>query len=260
MFINPATYLSNPIRIISLVPSITELLFDFGLKKEIVGITKFCIHPKALFNTTEKIGGTKNVDIKKIIDLNPDLIIANKEENVQQQIDQLAKLFPVYLSDVSDYTTAITMISEVGLLTNKKKAAEGIINSIEKSFEVEKTIGAKKKKVAYLIWNNPYMSVGSDTFIASMIEKAGFENIFDNEKRYPPISLEELQQKKPDIILLSSEPDPFKTKHVEELKQHFVTTPITLVDGEMFSWYGSRMLLMPGYFKNLVSEIEKIDG
>ncbi|MCY7292586.1 MAG: helical backbone metal receptor [Ferruginibacter sp.] len=257
MFINPATYLSIPSRIISLVPSITELLYDLGLQNEIVGITKFCIHPKVLFNAKEKIGGTKNINIKKVISLAPDLIIANKEENIKEQIEQLAVHFPVYLSDVNDYKSAVQMLIDVGILTNKKTAADDIYNRIEKAFETEKRVATKQKKVAYLIWNDPYMTVGGDTFISNMIQKAGLENIYKNEKRYPQITVEDLQKKQPDVILLSTEPYPFKEKHIDELKKHFVKTTILLADGEMFSWYGSRMLLMPTYFKTLMLEIDK---
>ena len=260
MFINPTTYLPTPLKIISLVPSITELLYDLGLQNEIIGITKFCIHPEVLLHTKEKIGGTKNINIKKVVHLVPDLIIANIEENIKEQIEELAGHFPVYLSDVNDYKSAMQMIVDIGLITKKKIEAENIFNRIEKAFEAEKMTATKPIKVAYLIWKDPYMTIGGNTFISDMIEKMGLKNIYKNDERYPQITLEELQKKEPDVILLSTEPYPFKEKHLEELKNFFPTTIILLADGELFSWYGSRMLLMPPYFKTLLLDIEKALG
>lgn len=254
MFLNPANHTSPPQKIISLVPSITELLFTLGLEEQTIGITKFCIHPSNWFTTKQKIGGTKNINIQKIIALAPDLIIANKEENVKEQVEELASLFPVYLTDVNSYASALQMILEVGVITNRKKEAKNIAENIE--INLEKNITCKQKiNVAYLIWKDPYMTIGGDTFISNLLEKIGLENVYKNEKRYPHITIEDLQTAQPAVVLLSSEPYPFKEKHLLELKNHFPQTKILLADGEMFSWYGSRMLLMPAYFKKLIEEI-----
>ena len=257
MFINPDSSYFGASKIISLVPSITELLCDIGLQDQLIGVTKFCIYPKTIFGAKEKIGGTKNINIKKIIALAPDLIIANNEENVKEQIEELAQLFNVYVSCVDTYKAALQMILDVGQITNTKAATETICSNIETGFKRLPFAPAPPKKVAYLIWKDPYMTVGGDTFISDMLRAAGFKNMYENNKRYPVVTLQELQKNQPDLIFLSTEPYPFKEKHVKEMQQLFVKTTIVLVDGEMFSWYGSRMLLMPEYFKKLVQSIEE---
>ena len=257
MFISHTSSIPSPKKIISLVPSISELLYHLNLDKETIGITKFCIHPLSWKQSKQKVGGTKNINIQKIIELSPDLIICNKEENVKEQVEEIAKFFPVYLSDVNSYESALQMIEKVGEITGRKIEAENIVKKIETNFEDELFTITKNKRVAYLIWKDPYMTVGGDTFINDMLEKIGLINIYNNEKRYPKITIQEVQQAKPDVILLSSEPYPFKEKHIAELKNHFSESHILLADGEMFSWYGSRMLLMPAYFKKLLLEIEK---
>ncbi len=257
MFISPNSYTLSPKKIISLVPSITELLYHLNMDTEIIGITKFCVHPALWQQTKHKVGGTKNININKIIELAPDLIICNKEENVKEQIEEIAKLFPVYLSDVNSYGAALQMITEVGKISNRKIEAENIVKEIETTFEKEKIIITNNQRVAYLIWKGPYMTVGGDTFINDMLKKIGLSNIYHNQNRYPQITLEDLMNVKPEVILLSSEPYPFKEKHIAEIKNHLPTTKILLADGEMFSWYGSRMLLMPAYFNQLLLKMEK---
>jgi len=260
MFISQKTYLQHPTKIISLVPSISELLYDLNLQTETIAITKFCVHPVTWHKTKEKVGGTKNLSIKKIIDLAPDLIICNKEENVKEQIEEISKLFPVYLSDVDSYESALQMIIDVGKITKRKMEAESIVNKIENAFKNELSTITQHRTVAYIIWKDPYMTIGSGTFINDMLQKIGLINIYNKETRYPQITIENLQHANPDVILLSSEPYPFKEKHITAFKKLFERTKILLADGEMFSWYGSRMLLIPEYFKKLLLEIEKNDN
>jgi ABC-type Fe3+-hydroxamate transport system substrate-binding protein len=240
-----------PQRIISLVPSQTELLFTFGLENETVGITKFCVHPKAWFKTKVRVGGTKTVNTDLIHQLNPDLIIANKEENVKDQIEALAADYPVWLTDVNNLSDALQMIADIGILTGKPAAGYALIDSISKAFN-KMTAIEKPVKTAYLIWRKPYMTIGSDTFIHDMLHHCGFENIFAHEARYPEINIRDLQIANCRLLLLSSEPYPFKQKHIEELKSFLPQTKIILADGEFFSWYGSRLLQAPGYFKKLI--------
>ena len=237
-------------RIISLVPSQTELLADLGLDKEVVGITKFCIHPEHWFRSKTRVGGTKQVNIDIIHQLQPDLIIANKEENVKEQIEALAKKYPVWISDINNLDDALVMIRETGLMTGKQIAAQKITEQIAEGFAALTTPGYKLR-TCYLIWKDPYMTVGSDTFIHSMLEAAGFENVFSERKRYPVIKIEDLKQSGCELLLLSSEPFPFKQQHIDELQQQLPKTKIMLVDGEMFSWYGSRLLRAPVYFHHL---------
>lgn len=258
---------SPPKRIISLVPSQTELLYDLGLKEKVVGITKFCIHPLEWFNTKPRIGGTKKIDFKKISELNPDLIIGNKEENERLQLEELMKHYPVWVSDIKNLEQAIKMINSIGELTNRKEKSTEINIEIIAQFKklVERPVGSKiqtgnlndgAKRVAYFIWKKPLIVAGKNTFINDMLMKCSYENAFiECEKRYPEISPGELQRANPEIILLSSEPYPFKEKHITEFQKICPGAKIILTDGELFSWYGSRLLKAPEYFLNLTGKI-----
>ena len=248
-----------PKRIVSLVPSQTELLHYLGLEAETAGITKFCIHPKEWFDTKTRIGGTKTIDIKRIRELNPDLIIANKEENVKEQVDELATHFNVWVTDVNNVADALHMIHDIGTLTVRVKEAKQLAIKIESAFS---TISqpATPVKTAYLIWKEPYMTIGGDTFIHDILQQAGLQNIFAGQTRYPEVSVAALQNIKPQLIILSSEPYPFKQQHIDDLQQQLPGTAILLADGEMFSWYGSRMLLIPQYLNTLLSDINRLSA
>ena len=242
-------------KIISTVPSQTELLYDLGLRDEVIGITKFCIHPAVWSQTKTRIGGTKNLDINKITELKPDFILANKEENVKEQIEMLSSYFTTYVSDVSNLEDAIEMIADVGELFRKKFKARRIIKQINNNFNnfKLKTANNKPKTVLYLIWKNPYMTVGSDTFIHDMITRCGLINVFGEMKRYPEITVEQIAEIKPDFIFLSSEPFPFKEEHIKELQAIVPTSKTLLVNGEYFSWYGSRLIKSVDYFTDLIN-------
>jgi ABC-type Fe3+-hydroxamate transport system substrate-binding protein len=244
---------SAPKRIISLVPSQTELLFDLGLDEEIIGITKFCIHPADRVKTKVKIGGTKTLDINLIKELKPDLIIGNKEENERSQVEELMQSFPVWMSDIADLEGAIDMIQRVGELVGRNGETEKLTQSINVEFKKLK-IKPNGLRVAYFIWRKPYIVAGKGTFIDDMLQKCGLTNAFDAE-RYPKVNAVQLLNIKPDVILLSSEPYPFKGKNIAEFKALLPDAVIKLVDGEVFSWYGSSLVLAPYYFKNLVSEL-----
>lgn len=241
----------KPQRIISLVPSQTELLHYLGLENEVVGITKFCIHPKEWFTSKTRIGGTKNLDIPLIQSLKPDLIIGNKEENVKEQIETIAVNFPTYMSDVNSYQDALKMIQDLGNLFEKAEMAESLTRKIDLGFN---KIPSFNKRILYFMWNNPYMVAGRNTFIGQLLEKIGFENAWtDSNGRYKEISAEEILHLKPDICLLSTEPFPFKEEHIHSFTM--MNLKAAIVDGEMFSWYGSRMALMPNYFTKLHQEL-----
>ena len=251
----------SPQRIVSLVPSQTELLHDLGLEEEVIGITKFCIHPAEWYRNKKRIGGTKQLDIELIRSLKPDLIIANKEENEQSQIEALSAHFPVWISDIQTFSGAKKMILEVGKITGHYFEAIGLLKKIDTAFdelasEVKKRI---PQRAAYLIWNNPMMAAGNNTFINSMLEACGFVNAFHHLSRYPEITDAGLLEANPDYILLSSEPFPFNQKHQEEFTRRFPGTKILCVDGEMFSWYGSRLQYAPAYFLSLFEQIKAVD-
>ena len=244
------TVSSSPRRIISLVPSITELLSDLNLSDEVVGITKFCIKPENWYRHKTRIGGTKNLNIELIRQLRPDLIIANKEENLKEQVETLQKEFPVWISDVSNFKDAMDMINSICQLTNRENESSQLITSIRGEFE--KLHAPKHRlKAAYLIWQDPYMTVGGDTFISDMLHKAGFENVFAFQDRYPTITPPDIESSHCEILMLSSEPFPFNSNHQSLLQNEFSHTKLILVDGEMFSWYGSRLCYAPAYFSGL---------
>ncbi|MFY7964758.1 MAG: ABC transporter substrate-binding protein [Chitinophagaceae bacterium] len=250
--LNRTIHLDNyPKRIVSIVPSQTELLFDLGLYEEVVGITKFCVHPNEWFKTKVRVGGTKKIDIAKIAALQPDLIIANKEENLKEDVEALEQIAPVWISDIKTLVDALQMIENVGEIVNKKLTAKNISQIISIAFKKLKT--NQKKSCCYLIWQNPYMTVGNDTFINDMFQYCGLQNVFSNKERYPIITLDVVKDVAPEMVLLSSEPYPFKQKHIDELQKHLPNSKVILVDGEMFSWYGSRLLKTANYFKELIS-------
>jgi ABC-type Fe3+-hydroxamate transport system substrate-binding protein len=238
----------KPSKIVSLVPSQTELLLDLGLENELVGITKFCIHPQEKVKKITKIGGTKQFRFEVIHQLNPDLIIGNKEENYEEGIKELQKHYPVWMSDIETLEDALEMIVQVGEITQTTTKARQIALEIEKGFQRLPKIG-EGLRVAYFIWRKPWMVAAKNTFIHHILEKLGFQNVFEHLSRYPEIQLEQISKKDLDFIFLSSEPYPFAQKHLEELTTQFPHTKIRLVDGEMFSWYGSRLLKSVAYFE-----------
>ncbi len=251
MFLSSSPSPISANRIISLVPSQTELLYDLGLRDEVVGITKFCIHPNEWYRSKTRVGGTKDVDLEVIKSLNPTLIIANKEENVKPQIETLGQHIPVWLTDVNNLNDAVSMIHDIGTLINKQEEATILAQKIITEFSNQQAATAALVPACYLIWKDPYMTVGSDSFISSMMEHAGFSNVFSYTTRYPSVTVAEIEESGCEVLLLSSEPYPFKEKHLQELIAVLPGIKILLVDGEMFSWYGSRMLLAPAYFKSL---------
>lgn len=246
---------STPKRIVSLVPSQTEFLASLGLEDEVVGITKFCIHPKRWFRSKTRVGGTKNVNLDKVKSLQPDLIVANKEENTQEDIEALMEIAPVWISDIYTLDDAFQMMLSMGEIFGKSALASEIVGKIRMQFEKFEAYSSAKIEgtVVYLIWKNPYMAVGSSTFIDHLLTRCGFQNLLANQSRYPEWIPSSDQM--PDFIFLSSEPYPFKNSDIEGLKVLFPAAQIQLVDGELFSWYGSRLLESVPYFEELIRSI-----
>lgn len=244
--------INYPEKIISLVPSISELLWDLNLEKEICGVTKFCIHPETMYRSKTHIGGTKNLNIDRIREIKPDLIIGNKEENRKQDIELLVPEFPVWISDVNTYDEALQLIRETGLLCNRKQEAESIISELT---ALRKNV-PPVKKVLYFIWHQPDYAAGKNTFIDAMLNEAGFENCL-TDFRYPEINDQKAKELQPDYLFLSSEPYPFSEKHQNYFHKMFPDAKICFVDGEMFSWYGSRMKKAFSYFNELRMQLEK---
>jgi ABC-type Fe3+-hydroxamate transport system substrate-binding protein len=231
-------------RIVSLVPSQTELLVDLGLEDRLVGVTKFCIHPKGLKQAKIVIGGTKNFNFDKIKALNPDLIIGNKEENYKEGIEELAKDYPVWMSDIFTIDDAQNMISSIGEITNTKQQADELNKLISVEISTLNSKISKPKKALYFIWKNPYMVAGSNNYINEMLRLDGYQNLCNSKEfsRYPELTENQIKEIAPEEILLSSEPFPFKEKHIAEIQQLAPNAVIKIVDGELYSWYGSRLL------------------
>ena len=243
----------KPLRIVSLVPSQTELLISLGLEEQLVGITKFCVHPTNLKQSKTKVGGTKKVNYKKLAALEPNIILCNKEENTKEIVTTLEQDYPVHVSDIANLSDTYALITAYGkLFSCEEKAAEinhkiNTAQSLFKEYIRDKT----KKKVLYLIWKKPWMAAGKGTFIDHLMMLNGFMNVMKTEERYPQITTSELQKMDVDLILLSSEPFPFSKKHRAEIQQIISKATIELVDGEFFSWYGSRLIKAFPYFKSL---------
>nr|WP_199080390.1 helical backbone metal receptor [Pedobacter sp. ASV19] len=246
-----------PKRIVSIVPSQTELLFDLGLSNEVIGITKFCVHPESCFKEKVKIGGTKKLNIELIRSLKPDLIIGNKEENEQSQMELLMEEFPVWMSDIADLEGAKNAILQIGELVNREPEAAYLNHLIQVGFTDLQVLALQNnlhKKVGYLIWKDPYMFAGQDTFINDVLMRNGLQNVVKTS-RYPELKLSELAELEPDLVFLSSEPYPFKERHLEQVREMVPGARVMLVDGEMFSWYGSRLVKAVEYFFYLQKEL-----
>ena len=250
---------TSPKRIISLVPSQTELLCDLALEDELVGITKFCVHPYHLKSTKTIVGGTKKVDFEKIKALNPDFILCNKEENTYDFLPELEKIAPTYFSDVNSIQDSIHLISDLGFLLNRRTESANLIAKI--NFKLNDfNIFIKDKpvrKVAYFIWANPWMVAGNDTYINELLKLNKFENIYSNMSRYPKIEINKIRHDgDPEVIILSSEPYSFKDEHAMEIGNYTNRSITVFGDGELFSWFGSRLLLSFDYFKKLHEKLE----
>ena len=247
-----------PKRIVSLVPSQTELLFDLGAGHRVVGVTRYCVHPKRRVARIKKIGGTKRFDFPSIVALRPDLIIGNKEENYQEGIEKLRVSYPVWMSDIETLDAALNMIEQIGVITNCADRARVLVDRVRSEWDALPGIGALR--IAYLIWKKPYMAVGGGTFIDDVLSKLGLKNHFAQAPRYPETSIEELAAAKLDVLMLSSEPYPFADENVMQLAEQLPGTVVVLVQGEMFSWYGSRLRRSPAYFKKLFTTIAERRG
>jgi len=244
----------RPLRVVSLVPSQTELLHDLGLEDSIVGITKFCIHPFHYKSIKTIVGGTKQIKEDVIKELRPDIILCNKEENTKAIVQVCEQISTVHVSDIFSIQDTLNLVSQYGILFSRRTEASKIIDKIQFNLRDFKTFVKDKPilKVAYFIWRDPWMVAGSKTFINYLLILNNFSNIYDNLERYPEVDINRIQQEgDPDLILLSSEPYPFKDKHAFEIGRVSHHSKTIFVDGEYFSWYGSRLIKAFNYFKKL---------
>lgn len=240
-----------PKRIVSLVPSITELLFYFEMEKEVVGITKFCIKPEAWFHSKTRVGGTKQIHLDVIRELKPDLIIANKEENNQEIVTSLENEFPTYLTDIYTLEDAYEAIRRLAVILGKEEYAQRLIAATKTTFndfiKSDSFQILEGKSFLYFIWHKPDMVAAKNTYIDTIFQQIGMVNTC-TEERYPEI----LHDQNPDFIFLSSEPYPFQEKDIPYFQEKYPSSKIILVDGEIFSWYGSRIQFIIPYIKEVL--------
>lgn len=247
----PVTLDASPRRIVSLVPSQTELLAHFGLDEHVVGITRFCVRPDTWRSEKTIVGGTKRINIERVAELEPDFILANHEENTPEDVEALTNLAPVYVTDVPTVPDALAMIRTVGQMVDCANAAQDLADTIAARFESLNLM--PPIRAAYLIWRDPFMTVGHDTIIHDIMTRGGFANVFADQTRYPEVSLDALASANLDILLLPDEPFPFPQKESfsDDLRRALSDATVQFVDGQLFSWYGPRLLDTPGYLTDL---------
>lgn len=234
----PVELKKAPTKIVSLVPSLTEYVCSIDADNQLAGISKFCIHPHNLKKKVKVIGGTKNPNLNKIRELEPDLIIANKEENRKEDILALAIDYPVYVSDINKLSDSYQALKDIAILCGRKEKGLQIIEQLKSTISQFPKLNQTKDFV-YLIWKNPYIAVGPGTYIHALLNELGWNNkVTSSDSRYPEWNLEDGNFH----ILLSSEPYPFKEEDKKQIQQVCPNATVELVNGEAFSWYGSRLL------------------
>lgn len=228
----------SPVRLVSLVPSTTETLFALGRGDDLVGYTRFCVHPQDKVTSEKWIGGTKNPKVDKIIALAPDMVLANREENRREDIEALEGAgIPVWVAEPRTVAEAIDDIRKVGIVVGRSDEGHHLAEDLQGIMSTDRN-GTSPQTVAYLIWRDPYMVAGEETFITNMLAQGGFRNPFVG--RYPEVTLNDLHTV--DRIFLASEPFPFAEKHRDELIALGIpAAKIQLVDGELLSWHGVRL-------------------
>lgn len=240
-------------RVVSLVPSLTELLAALGLDDEVVGLTRFCTRPDGWTARKTIVGGTKNVRVERVRDLAPDLVVANREENEREAVEAIAAFAPVLVTDIATRADALAAIREIGGAVGREAEADALAGEIEAAFAARPAFAPLR--AAYLIWRDPWMTVGADTFIHDVMAAAGLVNVFGDRTRYPAVTADDVRAARPDVVLLSSEPYPFAARHVPEAEAAF-GAPAVLADGEAFSWYGARMREAPAALATLRAALD----
>jgi len=240
---------NNLNNIISLVPSLTELLFFLKMDEQVKGITNFCVHPSDKLSDKVIVGSPLHVDYEKIEQINPDIIIAGKSENNKNNIEKIAEKYPVWVSDVRSIEDACKMIEKIGMICNQSDLSYNITKNISVGFDslADKT----KIKVCYLVWEKPFMVAGNNNYINDILKKTGLINVFEHKEGYAKVTAKEMQECQADFVLLPSEPYKFDNSHISTYKNLINKATVLLVDGQLFSWYGNRMLLAINYLKNM---------
>ena len=235
-----------PRRIVSLVPSLTEALFAFGVGERVVGRTRYCTHPSRSVAAVQKVGGTKKVHIGRVLGLEPDLVVAVKEENDRESVEALrAAGVPVFLGAPETVGDALAMLKDLAVLVEAPRA-DAVMGPIERVYGgLRRGSPARRPRLFVPIWKGPYMGVGSDTYVHDMVEVSGGENVCGGHARYPVVSLEEIEAYRPEVVLLPDEPYPFSAEDLAEFYALDIPAAredrIYLVDGKLLTWYGPRI-------------------
>jgi hypothetical protein len=243
---------SDEPRIVSLVPSITELLCDLDLSEQLVGRTGFCIHPWETVRTIPKVGGTKDVKMDKVRELEPTHVIVNVDENLKGDAVTLAEFVPnVVVTHPLGPRDNPPLYRQMGEAFGRERQAEELCAEFERAYERATEARGDEQEVLYLIWRDPWMTVAPDTYIAQTLALFGWrtqphvlsspEGDKGHGVRYPEVDLGEFAGKV-DRVLLSSEPFHFKEEHLAEVEGLAPGAEVSLIDGEMTSWYGSRAI------------------
>lgn len=248
-------------RIVSLCPSLTELVFDLGRGGDLVGRTRFCVHPADGVSSVERVGGTKNPKVDRIIALTPDVVLLNEEENRREDAEALAAAgVRCHVSFPRDAGETAAMVRDIGAVLGRPAEAARIAADIERRVARvrDASRGAPPIRYAYLIWRGPWMVAAGDTFVDAMLALPGSVNVFaDRADRYPEVTPEEIAAADPDAVFLSSEPFPFQEKHRDELATA-TGLPVDrfhFVDGEMLTWHGSRTPAGVDYAEQVVAAV-----
>ncbi|KRC02780.1 helical backbone metal receptor [Duganella sp. Root198D2] len=238
-------------RIVSLVPSITELLCDLGLAPQLVGRTGFCIHPADEVRDIPKVGGTKDVNIEKIRKLAPTHLVVNIDENEKPTVDKLAEFVPnIVVTHPIEPRDNLALVQLMGGVFCAQERADAWCREFES--ELAQVHAGRPQRVLYCIWKDPWMTVSRDTYIARMLALIGWSIPEIGDARYPSFQWSDALVRDVDRVLLSSEPYRFTEEHVDALERQ-IGKPVQLVDGEMMSWYGSRALQGIRYLKGLAA-------
>lgn len=237
-----------PRRVVSLVPSLTETLFALGLGDRVAGVTDYCVHPAAPLRELPRVGGTKNPSLERILELRPDLVLANREENRKRDVERLeaqgVRVFVTYARSVREGSDEIGLLGRIG---DREEAARGIQDAIERAWERARSRAREPRpRVAALVWKQPFMAVGGDTFADDLIAQCGGLNVFsDAGRRYPRVLEAELVRARPDVVLLPTEPYAFGPRDRNELLALDLPAArerrVHVIEGELLSWYGPRI-------------------
>ena len=248
---------ARPQRIVSLVPSLTEALAALGLDAETVGLTRFCVHPAGWKQRKTIVGGTKGTDPARVLALTPDLVVANREENDRAPVEAIAAAgVPVWLSDIATVADTADALRRLGHAAGRVPEGDRLADDLAAAFAALVPPPAPVRAV-YLIWRDPWMTVGADTIIHDVMARGGLENAFGDRTRYPAVTDAEIATARPDVILLSSEPYPFADKHLAEVRALVPAARAALVDGEAFSWYGPRLGRAPAEIARVLRSLRE---